>query len=173
MQSDTACQARGIPDHLHTSDRQPDEQFEPTEALYRRFEHGIEGNRPSPAIFTTREMSVARSKYCRSKTDALYNCDSDQHFLRWAIAELSVSDVEKTCWKHPTDVKEFRFKLIHRPEQCWYPHSEVRTFADGKENKKLPGSLKILIKDHWADICRVVKSSESPESSVLPRALDS
>ena len=165
---DPVCPSSRIPDHLHTLDKSLDEQFNPTETLYRRFEHGTEGTRPSPSIFTTRKMSLARAKYCGSKTDALYNCDSDQHYFSWAIAEFSVSDIEKICLKHPTKVTEFTFKLVHRPEQCWYPHSEVWIFADGARTEKFPGSLKMWIKDHWADSCRVIKSSDPPESSVFP-----
>jgi hypothetical protein len=168
MQSDPVCQARGIPDHLHTLDKSLDEQFKPTETLYRRFKHGTGGTRPSPSIFTTREMSLVRAKYCASNTDALFNCDSDQHFFSWAIAELSVSDIETIHLKHPTKTTEFTFKLVHRPKQCWYPHSEVWIFADGERAKKFPGSLKIWIKDYWADQCSVIKSSDPPESPGLP-----
>ena len=160
--SDPVCLDRGIPEHLHSKGKPSDDRFESTEALYRRFRKGTAGIKPPITAFTTREMSVVRAKHCQSEVDALYNCDSDEHFFTWAIAELSVLDIENICLIHPTEKKRFTFKLVHRPEQCWYPHSEVWVFADGERTSNMPGSLKTLLKDMWSDSCDVVRSSDPP-----------
>jgi hypothetical protein len=167
---DSACQKLGIPVHLHQSGRVADQSCDADETLYRRVADDVPlvvGERPPLAAFTTRKMSQNRARYCHSPEDVLYNIKAPVHFFSWGIVGFLVKNVEVLKLKHPHDTaKEYTLKVIHKPEKCMFPHSEVEVFENGRRLDEIkPPSIKTLIKDEISKLAWVIKSPEHATES--------
>src|SRR3954468_13218601 len=104
------CVDLGIPSHLHQAKREPDNIFEVSEDVYRRFPLFDNNNKPtilednklSASVFSTKRMSLNRSKYCEQHADVLYNVMDNSHFNKYGIASISVEHIEQFIKPHPT-----------------------------------------------------------------------
>lgn len=158
--SDLACDDLGIPEHLHTKDRPEVSQFGENEKLFRRFpEKDPGGNKNilikggkevlSINVFSTREMSCNREKFCSCPEDVLYNTSSKNHFNDYGIISIDTINIEKFEEKHPEiDNTKYGLKILHKPEKCMYPHTQINCIQNNTPVREIsPSSIKTKIKE--------------------------
>lgn len=144
---DGDCSDLGIPQHLHTGSRIPDGEFLADEILYRRYRPAGSDEAPPVEAFSTSRMSDNRSKFSSKLEDVLYDGCSGKHYLDWSIAKIPVNCLNEAEWQHPDQPIAYRLKVVHRPEKCMYPHSEVVVLQDGEEIDKVkPTTIKQKIR---------------------------
>lgn len=155
---DPWCSELGVPEHLHTNQRETDPVFEASENLFRRFEDA-EASPPLEA-FSTSRMSVNREKYSQGARDVLYSSQTDKHYFDWSVARFTAGDVREGEWRHPQADITYRLDVFHRPEQCMYPHAEVVVTANGEEVERVkPTTVKLRIREFLQErACRAIPS---------------
>jgi hypothetical protein len=132
------CGEKGIPGHLHTDGRDANQTFLATELLYRRFRKSIEATANSdtemlpPDLFPLRSDSLNRAAYCKPE-DVLYNSNGAPHYFEQGICQFSVGCAEEImAVKSDANGKNtYTLKIVHKPEDCMYPHSEIAVYKDG------------------------------------------
>jgi len=93
-------------------------------------------------------MSVNRGKYSKLPENVLYNILTGEHYSSHSIIEFQVSLVESQKYTHPQKAHiNYRFKMFHVPEECMYPHSEIKIMENAKISQDLPKSLRGLFRD--------------------------
>lgn len=157
-ESDPACAAKGIPQHLHRVGRPADHVFQDTEFLYRRFRIG----EPDPAsAISFNRMSVNREKFCNSADDTLWNDKDGGRHEGYGVIKFPVGALNLKK-KHPQEDFFFSLKPEHHPEDCNYSHSEVtsiKILEDGSEealSEIRPKSVKLAIRKALRDAISVV-----------------
>lgn len=165
------CSALGIPERLHTGDREADSHFEENEQVYRRFwlpgpkeTWSMIGNSPSARIFDLSEDSYNRSKYCDQPEDVLFNVSQEsdgEHYANAGIMALQVSHIrddttEFTITENGNE-RRFTFSVEHDPLPCMYPHTNVNVLENGKLAPKRPQSLKLAFRLMLRDYLSIVK----------------
>ena len=154
--SDDFCAVLGIPDHLHTSEQTPNQEFEVEERLYRR--HKL-NDRKVKTIISFQEMSVNRSSCCQSPADALINTRAGGKYSGYGVVSFSVYAVRGLLESKelPNQASiEYSAVVIHEPERCNYSHTIVSGRINGIDIPKdgdLPKiSKKLLRKQLWKSI---------------------
>lgn len=171
MMRNCKCANFSIPEHLHKNDRDLDIFFGNEETIYRRFPI-IDSNKKttilpdgklSPSVFSTKRMSVNRSRYSNHPTDVLYNHNDENHYYNSGIAELSVISIAEFKSFHPNypDSEKYCFRLIlkHDPLECIYPHSEIFIFHDGNllNDLEKPATVRSAIKAYYQKNAIIIK----------------
>jgi len=168
MDETAICPTLGIPEHLWTSGRPEDPDFQLNEVLYRRIkkplpENFLENDEVGIEVFEIKDDSYNRSKYCVDKSHVLFNTcvdDNGAHFSTWGIISLSVEDF---CVSSPFDLNGMEviceLKPIHVPIACNYSHTEGWFFRDGvKLSNKKPRSMKTLFRRELLKRLKIEKS---------------
>lgn len=118
---DPICAERGIPSHLHTGERQPNQAFEENELLYIRFR--VE-TRKLKSVIGFRHQSASRSVLCEGgPDDTLFNCEEGGRYENWGVAQVPVWKVLSI--KEMLEERSFSLHAIHKPTQCNYAHAEI------------------------------------------------
>jgi len=163
------CEDLGIPEHLHQNDRPVKPHFDDGEKIYRRLapEH-LEGNRVVEAAFDSYDTSVNREKYSQDPGDVLFNIVDGNHYRHWGVAWLRVSEIEILRLPHPVlgDEKIHTFKLMHQPEECMYPHSEMSVRQGDKTLTKRPksGKVRTQLKERLSLLSKVAIRPTPPKA---------
>ena len=159
---DEKCSLLGIPTRLHRCGRPADQNFESTEELYRWFvplPEAVQDNWIWHPV-SSGDMSVNRGKYSVPE-DVLYNTkDGNHRFGKARIATFLVEDISILSWNHPTEPsKNYKMRVIHEPEDCMYPHSNVQVLMNGDHipPDKLPKTVKTQLR---RDLTRLYKTRE-------------
>lgn len=172
MVNEDFCASLEIPHHLSKNGRLEDQIFLLEEKIYRWFAPKDSDGESyilkdpntgeeviSTAIFRTDGMSCVREKFIKELKDVLYNIKSKEHFFDFGIVEFEVEKIEVKVFEHPTIAgTKYSLKLVHRPEECLYPHSEVQVLENeiAKSDIK-PSSIRTKVKAEYQRICKIVK----------------
>src|SRR5437588_5270 len=129
-ESDPVCTERGIPDYLHTLNRQPDSDFMVDERLFIRFR--VE-ERKMKTILGFRRQSSNRSKYCDAGAeDALFNSERGGRYEGCGVVEIAVARLREINVAHPNDqAKRYTVLPDHKPTQCNFAHTEIVAHENG------------------------------------------
>lgn len=167
-----SCDELGIPPRLHRNGRGPAHEFESGERLFIRFDpdkHLLENGGISFATaLSTEDQSCNRSAFCDSQEDVLYNTNSPVHFFHWGILEILAADASAVLAVHPVDPDIIHsFDVVHKPEECMYPHSQLELLKNGEPGGK-PGSslVRLNIKNALGSQMNILshgQPSEQPE----------
>ena len=137
-----------IPESLRINNRQPDQDFDdPNERLFRAFP-----KKDWPVNETNLHLLVdipqnctARQRYCENEADVLYTVRLSKSeavvvpFIVGWIRELDLSgDLAKAI-----EVSEIFLRIVHCPENDFYPHTEVRTVDSEGSLFVVPGGKKV------------------------------
>lgn len=166
------CQQLGIPERLHRNGRGIDNEFLEDELIYRRFK--VEGNKEdwlsnsqiSTSIFKVSNDSCNRSKYSEEPEDVLFNIrpqDEGKHYIDWGILSLQVHQLNQFSFpiQQNSIDRIFSIKVEHVPDDCMYPHSEIRVFVDGELiSKNKPSSINRAIRDFLIEQVVIVKEPQ-------------
>lgn len=160
------CNDLNIPQYLHLNNREPEQNFEDeNELVFIRFQN--EGKiqpdgRPSRAIFKTTEQSFNRGKYSESPEDVLYDIEEGKHFFGYGIVQSTVKNIKDKGFPHPELDRIYKLKSHHGPKECMYPHSIIKIYYNGQEQKGRLSSkdLKMLIRDYYCNCFHVLKKPE-------------
>lgn len=172
MENESFCDSIRIPARLHKNGRDVDQTFLPEENINRWFPPFNKDNESyiltnpetqekivSASVFRTDRMSCVREKHTEELNDALYNILSQDHYFNYGIVQLKVKDIESITFDHPvTKNTKYTLKVVHRPEDCLYPHVEIFTFENGEAKSDIkPSSIKTKVKQEYAKRCKIVK----------------
>lgn len=151
-----SCNGLGIPERLQRNGRSADPEFEPEELLYRWHKPGIQhlsnGQVSAAAVKKVfrdpHDTSVNRGKYCENCTDVLYdhhrgNHRSDCGVLKAVVEKADDHSAEPVSWtdhEGNTVKKSYKFKVLHEPEECMYPHSVIAVYEDGERVHEKPSA---------------------------------
>lgn len=169
--SKNQCLALGIPERLHTNNRNIDPNFDEDECVYRRFKvpgpketWSMAGNEPSARIFDLSEDSYNRSKYCEQPDDVLFNVrpeDGGKHYDDAGIISLQVNQLRDAATEFLVtengNRRRFTFSVEHDPLLCMYPHTNVNVMENGKLAPKRPPSLKSAFRLMLRDYLEIIK----------------
>lgn len=159
----STCRELNIPDALWQNERESVEEFDAREKVYRRFATNIEnlekGKYPA-SIFPLRQDSYICDSFSISPDDVLYNTkfeDCGNHFTDWGILELNNSNIEdintelmQSKLEKDGKIRVFTLKLVHKPEQCMYSHTEVHIYeGEALVNPSAPKSIGAAIRDFF------------------------
>ncbi len=135
------CDNLLIPTRLHQVDREPNQEFERNELLYRRFkvrepfDEWLNNNRISAAIFPVDRKgdSLNRDLYCESYKDVLYNIEVDGVDISYyGVVGFSCKEVfDCPCFTDELG-NVYDIRLQHEPEPCMYPHSVIKVYKNGQ-----------------------------------------
>jgi hypothetical protein len=155
--SDSDCDAKGIPAHLHREERPADPVFDAAEPLYRRFRLGTPD---LTAAISFARMSVNRGKYCESPDDVLWNDEEGGRYEGFGVLSLPVKALQRRE-KLPHEDSHFTLKPEHDPTRCNYPHTEVvatkvSSAGDEEELPEIrPKSVKLALRKALRDAISV------------------
>jgi hypothetical protein len=162
---DKICNELGIPKRLRRNKRESFDEFhDSNENLYRWFAPEIEylfDGTLSPStvgkVFSPpRDISCNRSRFCDYPTDVLFNTNNLPHRNDFGIIKTSILLIEKYRFSvfvsNNKNIEEeifIEFQVIHSPEECMYPHSEIIVLRNGKriEGDVKPKKLKTLLRE--------------------------
>ena len=136
MLVDPQCTALGIPDHLHTCKQAEDQEFEPTERLYRR--HKLDDNKIKTAI-TFNRMSVNRAKYCPNVGDILINSKDGTRYEGFGVVAFTVKSVQSLQFspEAASGKSDTVYDAVVRhdiaKEPCNFSHTRVNGRQNGSE----------------------------------------
>jgi hypothetical protein len=121
-------------------------------------------------------QSAIRERYCRSPFDVLYGVTDKGHHFDEHVAKLTVGEVEMIDYPNMgTEIKDrtgkiikeaarYSLRVMHEPEQCMYPHCELRLHIDDKpydNKKKVPPRVKTNMRHECAMIAERYRSEIS------------
>ena len=141
--SDPACDAIGIPQHLHTTDKVVVEAFQADERLFRRFPAGKD--LAESISFDRKNSSTNRSSMCNAD-DALWNCEIGGRHENFGVLSIPANIFNGRTWKS-TEPAIFAVTVFHSPTPCNYPHTDFRILKNGEETIQIkPSSVKLQIR---------------------------
>jgi hypothetical protein len=169
---DAVCKKLGIPKRLRRNNREPFNQFnDGGESLYRwfspRIDFDYEGNLSAAAIEEIfkppRDISCNREFFCQHSTDVLYNTKELPHRYGHGVIRTSIELIDNHTFlftysrkKGSTENLIITLKVIHSPEECMYPHSEILVLKEGERIKDVkPNSLKTVIRQELSQRFKV------------------
>ena len=166
-----SCDGLNIPERLYRNNQEPNSLFEQNEDLFRRFPPDPYKLLPNDEISISNislidrvlELSVNRDLYCEDARDCLYNVKTGDHYYSYGIISFKVETIESYEILHPEHPKRnwvYKFRLVHKPHECMYPHSEVeviRTTDDESEIKDIPKSKFLEFHNHIRKNCIIEK----------------
>jgi hypothetical protein len=148
---DEICNELGIPKRLRRNRRESFDEFhDGNEYLYRWFVPEIEysldgilspstiGKVFSPPL----DISCNRAKFCDFSTDVLFNTKNLPHRNEYGVVKTTVGSVASHKFTFFSNIKNIQeeitieFQVIHSPEECMYPHSEIIVFKNGVRLKE-------------------------------------
>jgi hypothetical protein len=160
--SDPECLEKGIPEHLHQLDEEPDNEFDAAELLFRRFTFGMETLKQ---IIVFKRMSVNRANHGRGPDDALWNCEEGGRHNDCGVAQFAVGALDQK-WEHPTEANiSYSLRPEHVPLKCNYPHAEVVVYKEENgtataQNEIKPTSVKTRIREELGKLLKVALPTE-------------
>ncbi len=110
------------------------------------------------------DTSCNRSSLCRYSTDVLYNIKTLPHRYNFGVMKTSIEKVDGYTFQYNLQIDgknqtvSIKFTLEHKPEECMYPHTEIKVYKDGVllKNEVKPPSLRKAIRLKLAplfDVC--------------------
>lgn len=127
------------PQRMLRAGRQPNQQFNPEEKLYRRCtKDEIKGTHLEPAKISFRDWSVNRHGEDGEPADVLIPTPEDaasgKDYTGWGVVSFQVKDI-------PTGFQgasgsHFEFRPEHVPLEFNFAHSEIRTFKNNTHDNK-------------------------------------
>jgi hypothetical protein len=149
--ADPACVALKIPERLHTEDRKPDQQFEPSEVLYRWLPKTYPQTELKASFRLTQDESVNRGKYSKYPADVLFNIKGP-HRVGHPILAFEVRQLRQQLSRRENNEDAiYSFDVCHKPENCMYPHCAVEVRRNGQLADTLPGVIRKRVRDSIAD----------------------
>jgi hypothetical protein len=109
------------PERMRRNGRPEDQEFAPTEKLFRRYtrEHYINGQFSNVGFAFTSPQSLNRQKYSEP-VDVLFSETGE--FASWGVLSFKAGDLPTSF---PADNPRFTFFAKHVPREDNYAHSEV------------------------------------------------
>jgi hypothetical protein len=121
------------------------------------------------------DISCNRSTLCKYPTDVLYNFIDGNHRFTYGIIVTSVGNVNEYTFQcefkgqdGKTQVVSFTLTLKHSPENCMYPHTEIKFHKEGEVFENVivkPKTLKRAIRSELATLFTVC---HYPDSAFIP-----
>lgn len=144
-----SCDGLNIPKRLHQNNKSTIPKFDPEEKLFRRFSPDMilpNGEVSITAIDRSSGLSFNREYNCGKPEDVLYNIITGEHFFSFRVGSIKVRLIESYECNFQQPNAKYNVKMIHKPEECMYPHSEVsiiRTTTQGTFDGDIPSSKKL------------------------------
>lgn len=136
-----------LPNRLIRDGRDVDDNFEPREKLYHRFNKLQQSEGVLyPASIRFPDFSVNRGKYSEPNDVLLYDYPS---VIDWGVASFKVEDIPPphTTGEGTEYETTYSFAVKHVPIEENYSHSEVRTYKNGNYSKDMEvGSKKVKLR---------------------------
>lgn len=129
-----------FPPELAQGTRQPDQDFDGNEQLFRRFPPDY-GSDPDVDAVELPDISVCRGKYSRPEHVL---CSSHNAYAGWGVLQFRVKDVPRSIKYAGYDACHSR--VVHVPFQRNYAHTEIRLF-DVNDNHLDKATISRLDKD--------------------------
>ncbi len=163
------CSNSTVPSYLHQDGRPVVSDFEPTELLFRRYPKEplvVPGtSQISSSAICLREDSYNRELFSHAPTDVLYDEtheNNTHYYADWGIVAFQYAQLDRVyAPSDPKDSRRFRASVVHAPNACMYPHcqQEVTEETAGASKVEPPKSVKLKMRNHMGDICKVVKNA--------------
>lgn len=142
------CLEKGIPERLLRKGRSPFQGVITTGILYRR-SHKIESEQHWNQT-RLGGISCNWSKYCQLPQDVLYDCRSNSDALKTEHKRVISCNLDANNEEFPEnypfskviehDNNKLDIRVLHAPEECNYPHSNIDCFlttSDGCYNESI------------------------------------
>jgi hypothetical protein len=163
------CVGLGIPLRLCRSDREVVE-VQTTDKLYRRFAKDLYqvssvNNELSASAFQLKNDSYNLKSLCELPSDVLYNIESSEHYFDQGVVEIDLTKLDgaEVVFESDKRKKKGRFKVVHIPEDCMYPHTEIHVYIDDVlTNPVTTKTARALLKDELKKAARVVVIPPTP-----------
>lgn len=179
------CEELGIPHRLITPDQPIINEFnDGLELLYRWFSPNLEFSHDGQLtgailgqIFKDPyDISCNRSELCEYSTDVLYDHEKGNHRFNYGIIQATVESIKYRTFvfmqpvqgsSKPEEVS-VELDIIHTPEECMYPHSEITVYKNGEriKNEVKPASLKTFIR---SELSKVFTVCHAPDPAFKPK----
>lgn len=169
------CSVPGIPNRLHRNGQGADNVFDES-LIYIRLKPS---DFVSPALishnaFRIDMQSCNREKYSTDPRDVLLNINAatvSDHFLNYGIVSIPIDALRKGSFDHPTDTtKQYKLDLVHTPEECMFPHSEIVTFLASDANRQNVGISSSLvragIRQFYRRVLTVIQAPNNAEETI-------
>lgn len=170
--TDSVCDARGIPAHLHKMGREP-EPMEPGERVYRFFRVGIEEDLSLAISFNYKRSSVNRAKYSKSPDDVLWDDERGGQRSGYGVVSLPGDIFDDQSWSPDQSDIVFRLAVKHEPRQCNYAHCSIIAFKGEESVEEIkPPSVKLKIRK-WLEGKVVVELPSERAGQLMPLRGDS
>ena len=132
-----------LPAEMMTLDREPDQDFDDMERLFRRFPPAcLDRGEISIAAVELPDMSVLREKYGKPEWLLL-----DDDYLGWGVLYFLVRDLPPHEEITQAGFMSFSLAPRHVPLKKNYPHSEVWMSRDGIHICRASNNLELLDPD--------------------------
>lgn len=156
MGPDQLCSERGIPPHLHRCEREPVEQFDAEELLFRRYNKDQIQNDIALAIsFDRSSSSLTRSKF-GSADDARWDGETGRYHDQCGVISIPAAAFQGQSWKVRDLAVAVQVTPFHDPLQCMFPHCDLRVVEGGKEIMRIKQkSIKMEIRDLLRPLIRI------------------
>jgi hypothetical protein len=116
--ADPECVKLGIPGRLHKEGKEPDEQFEKSEWLYRWIGLSYEREDLIAAFRLLPWESINRDKHSKYPADVLFNIVNGKHRVGFAILAFQVTHVQRELGLKQNDEEvTYSFRVRHKPER--------------------------------------------------------
>jgi hypothetical protein len=170
---ETTCEQLKIPSRLWWNDEEIKNDFEKNEYLYRRFRPDVDytydgelsqasfGRSFSPPC----NISCNCSSLCKYSTDVLYSIKKEvPHHFKSGVMKAAIRSIKGQPFKYSIQEKSGerwfsgRFDVIHKPEKCMYPHTEILVYNEidlvtpNEKREVKPNALKLAIRKELAEV---------------------
>lgn len=132
-----ACIQLGIPERLCRNNR-PLLKISRDDILFRRvpaqlFPDRKASEKVSAVAFPLRNDSYNLESQCESPDDVLFSILPDvPHYLDHGIIKIDLGDLWDASFEYSGGKETYRcrFEFDHEPEDCMYPHSEIKVYIN-------------------------------------------
>ncbi|MGA2589226.1 MAG: hypothetical protein ABSH32_04875 [Bryobacteraceae bacterium] len=141
----------------HRNGRDPDQQFDPAERLFRRYPEAslVEGKPVPLAMQFDSGVSVNRAKFSEPQDVLEPDYCEGRHRPGHVVLVLRVFTVPDAIGTEDRSGRVFQFRLKHTPRETCYPHSEAWCNQSGdiyqdyeKPPKQVRDKLRVALARH-------------------------
>ncbi|MCE7072019.1 hypothetical protein LZG74_17010 [Dyadobacter sp. CY327] len=178
------CTALGIPEHLWKLER-PNIEIGEDDSLYRRvakhfFFPGDVSGKISAVAFPLKNDSYNLASLCEVPGDVLFSIKLDvPHFEDHGIIEIQISSIRTSEFEYSGGQETFtcRFDIVHRPEDCMYPHTEIHVMVNDinqnpPNSRQAKDALRMILRKSHEIILHPLPGIESSQSEEPKTSLD-